>query len=145
MVVVKFKKLQEYATIPRKMSGSAAGFDLHWSGRHELQLAPDGPVQRLGTGVAIEIADGFEGQIRSRSGLAYAGVFVVNSPGTIDADYRGEIQVLLKAIGPHTVTLLPGDRIAQLVIAPALQVDVEVVDELSPSARGAAGFGSTGR
>src|SRR5690606_29154332 len=102
--------------------------------------------QAVGTGLAMAIPEGFEGQVRPRSGLAaHHGVTVVNAPGTIDADYRGELQVLLINLGQTAVTIEPGQRIGQLVIAPVVQAALDEVDELPPSARGAGGFGSTGQ
>jgi dUTP pyrophosphatase len=126
------------------MSAGAAGLD--------LASAADGPVQlepgaRVGvpTGLALEIPAGFEGQVRPRSGLAMKfGVTILNAPGTIDSDYRGELTVLLVNLGRQAHVINPGDRIAQLVIAPVVQVAIEEVSELSDTARGAGGFGHTG-
>ena len=126
------------------MSDNAAGLD--------LVCASDAPVrlmtgERLAvpTGLAIAIPPGFEGQVRPRSGLALeSGVTVVNAPGTIDADYRGELKVLLVNLGAEPVTLEPGQRIAQLVIAPVERVVISEVEELSHTRRGSGGFGSTG-
>ncbi len=118
----------------------------------DLCAAIDGPVTlqpgeraMIGTGLALAIPPGYEGQVRPRSGLARDGVTVVNSPGTIDFDYRGECKVLLinHAMGPFTIE--HGARIAQLVIAPVVQVELVEVDELTETTRGAGGFGSTGR
>ena len=97
------------------------------------------------TGLAIQLPEGFEAQVRPRSGLAVRhGITVLNSPGTIDADYRGEIGVLLINLGPATVTIGHGERIAQMVIAPVVQATPEAVDSLDATDRGAGGFGSTG-
>lgn len=97
------------------------------------------------TGLAMALPAGFEAQIRPRSGLAARlGITVLNAPGTIDADYRGEIRVLLINLGAETVNLAHGERIAQMVIAPVTRVDLEQVDTLDDTARGAGGFGSTG-
>jgi dUTP pyrophosphatase len=107
-------------------------------------LAP-GDRAAVPTGLCIALPPGFEGQVRPRSGLALkSGVTVLNSPGTIDADYRGEIRVILINLGPERVTLRRGDRIAQLVIAPVLQAAWEEAETLETTARGAGGFGSTG-
>lgn len=106
------------------------------------------PRQRVAvpTGLAFEIEPGFEVQVRPRSGLAIKqGVTVVNAPGTIDADYRGEVKVLLVNLSDVAVEIQRGDRIAQLVVAPVVQAEIIQVDELSDTARGAGGFGSTGR
>jgi dUTP pyrophosphatase len=98
------------------------------------------------TGWALEIAPGYEAQVRPRSGLAIKhGVTVVNAPGTIDSDYRGELVVLLVNLGREPFVIQPGDRVAQLVIAPVTQAQVVEVEALSVTDRGAGGFGSTGR
>ena len=97
------------------------------------------------TGLVIELPQGFEAQVRPRSGLAFKhGVTVLNSPGTIDADYRGEVKVLLANFGAETFLIQRGDRIAQLVIAPVSQVEVVAADALGDTKRGGGGFGSTG-
>jgi dUTP pyrophosphatase len=106
------------------------------------------PGQRIAvsTGLVLEIPEGYEGQVRPRSGLALReGVTVVNAPGTIDADYRGELKVLLVNLGSKTAEIKRGDRIAQLVIAPVSRARFEETCELSTSERGSGGFGSTGR
>ena len=100
---------------------------------------------KIPTGLKIEIPDGYEGQIRSRSGLAAEyGIAVLNSPGTIDSDYRGEIEIILINLGCQSYTVKNGDRIAQLVIAPVVQADLAEADCLSETERGSGGFGSTG-
>ena len=97
------------------------------------------------TGIAISLPAGYEAQVRPRSGLAMRqGVTVLNSPGTIDSDYRGEIKVLLVNLGSETMTIRHGDRIAQMVVAPVVQAQLRVVDDLDETSRGAGGFGSTG-
>jgi dUTP pyrophosphatase len=144
LMIVKFKRLRPYANIPRYMTAGAAGMDLT-SAIGDATIDPGG---RLGipTGWAIELPPGYEAQIRPRSGLSIRyGITVANSPGTIDADYRGEIIVLLANLGREPYTVLAGDRIAQLVIAPVEHAVIEVVEELRPSGRGTGGFGSTGR
>lgn len=100
----------------------------------------------VSTGIALEIPVGFEGQVRPRSGRALdEGLALINSPGTIDADYRGEIKVLLVNLGAAPIVIRPGDRIAQLVIAPVARAEIVEVGELGPSSRGSGGFGHTGR
>jgi dUTP pyrophosphatase len=128
------------------MTPEAAGLDL-WACLAEgvtLSLAPGGRV-RVPTGWALAIPSGYEGQVRPRSGLALlAGVTVLNAPGTIDADYRGELSVLLVNLGQETFGIAHGDRIAQLVIAPVVAARVVEVSELPDTDRGTGGFGSTG-
>jgi dUTP pyrophosphatase len=133
--------------LPSYQSSGAAGLDL------VAALAPDGreilrPGERrlVPTGLVVEIPPGFEAQVRPRSGLALKhGVTVLNTPGTIDSDYRGEIGVILINLGPEPFEIGRGDRIAQLVLAPVIQARLVVVEDLSQTARGVGGFGSTGR
>jgi dUTP pyrophosphatase len=127
---------------PTYATDGASGADLAYNGA-EVRVAV-GQTVLLTTGIRLEIPHGFEGQIRSRSGLARRGIVVVNSPGTIDNDYRGEIKILLQNIGNAVLTVLPGDRIAQLVICPVVQAIFHHVDELPLTDRGEDGFGSTG-
>ncbi len=118
----------------------------------DLASAAEGPVamapgQRLGipTGLTMELPPGYEAQIRPRSGLSLRhGITVVNAPGTIDSDYRGEIVVLLVNLGQEPYTIAPGERVAQMVIAPVSRATVEEAGELSQTARGSGGFGHTG-
>ena len=144
-VVVRIQKLRQSAQLPQYMTEHAAGADLTACLElPELTLLP-GARALVGTGCAIELPVGYEAQVRPRSGLALKhGVTVVNTPGTIDADYRGELIVLLVNLGREPVTIAGGQRIAQLVVSPVAVVAVAVVDELPPSDRGAGGFGSTG-
>jgi dUTP pyrophosphatase len=110
-----------------------------------LTLEP-GARALVPTGFAVEIPEGFEGQVRARSGLAVKhGVALTNAPGTIDSDYRGELQVALINLGQVPVTLHRGDRIAQLIIAPVSRAEFILVDALGDTSRGGGGFGSTGR
>jgi len=126
------------------MSDAAAGLDLAAAVDDPVVLAP-GARAAVGTGLAIELPVGYEGQVRPRSGLAMRhGVTLTNAPGTIDADYRGEVRILVINHGQEPVTIATGDRIAQLVIAPVVQAQVVEVDELGDTDRGAGGFGSTG-
>ena len=128
--------------LPRYETAGAAGMDLRAD--EPFALAP-GERRLVPTGLALEIPPGFEGQVRPRSGLAVRhGLALVNAPGTIDADYRGEVQVVLVNLGQAPVAFARGDRIAQLVIAPVTRAALEVVDDLSATDRGAGGFGSTG-
>jgi dUTP pyrophosphatase len=142
--LLRYRKLRPGALAPRYMSAGAAGLDLASAAEAPLRLEPGA---RLGvpTGLALEIPPGFEGQVRPRSGLAMKfGVTILNAPGTIDSDYRGELTVLLVNLGREPHIINPGDRIAQLVIAPVTQVEIEESSELSDTARGGGGFGHTG-
>jgi dUTP pyrophosphatase len=143
---IKFKRLrQHHLPLPAYQSEHAAGMDLIADIEAEFTLDPMSRVS-IPTGFALEIPEGFEGQVRPRSGLAFKeGITVINAPGTIDADYRGEIKVLLVNLGHEPVQLHPGDRIAQLVISPVVRASVEEVDNLEDTARGEGGFGHTGR
>lgn len=126
------------------MTDGAAGMDLSSAADGPIEIAP-GTRVAVPTGWAMALPTGFEGQVRPRSGLASKfGVTVVNAPGTIDSDYRGEVAVLLVNLGPNPHVIAPGDRIAQLVVAPVIQAAVEEVSELPPTGRGAGGFGHTG-
>ena len=140
---IKVKKLNQKAQIPAYQTAEAAGFDLH--SIENIILKP-GERKLIGTGLAFEIPKGYEIQIRPRSGLAYKyGISVLNSPGTIDSDYRGEIKVLLMNHSNENFEIKVGERIAQAVIQEVIQATFEEVDELSDTARGAGGFGSTGK
>lgn len=142
---VQFKKLRPDATVPRYATALAAGLDLAAALDEPIEVAAGGRVA-IPTGLAIKLPDGYEAQLRPRSGLARDhGITVVNAPGTIDADYTGAILVLLINHGDQPVRIRPGDRIAQLVIAPVAQAELVEVDELPRTERGAGGFGSTGR
>lgn len=144
MTTVKIKKLHDKAVVPRYMTAHAAGVDLHAVLDEPLKLSL-GERALVPTGLAMEIPDGFEGQVRPRSGLALKkGVALVNSPGTIDADYRGEVGVILINHGQEQLVIEHGERIAQLVIAPVTRVAFAEVDELLETERGAGGFGHTG-
>jgi dUTP pyrophosphatase len=131
--------------LPRYQSAHAAGMDLVADIEVALEIAPMARAA-VPTGIALEIPPGFEGQVRPRSGRALEeGLTLVNSPGTVDADYRGEIKVLLVNLGSAPITIRPGDRIAQLIIAPVARAELVEVAELEPSSRGSGGFGHTGR
>jgi dUTP pyrophosphatase len=129
--------------LPAYETAGAAGMDLR-AAVDELTLAP-GARALCPTGIAIGLPSGFEASVRPRSGLALRhGVTVLNTPGTIDSDYRGEVQVILVNHGENAFTVRRGDRIAQLVVAPVAQADWRVVPELPATSRGGGGFGSTG-
>lgn len=147
---VLFKRLDERSAVPAYQSELAAGLDLAAClPRHEFPeescVILPGQILKIPTGLACAIPPGFEGQVRPRSGISTKhGVTVPNSPGTVDADYRGEMFVALMNLGAKPFTIHHGDRIAQLVIAPVAHAQVLEVDELSETGRGAGGFGSTG-
>jgi dUTP pyrophosphatase len=142
---VLIQKLRRDAIVPRYMTDGAAGMDLCAALDAPVVLAP-GERRMIDTGLAMAIPAGFEGQVRPRSGLARThGVTCANAPGTVDSDYVGPIMVVLINLGSEPVTIEHGHRIAQIVIAPVVQAELAVVDELPPTARGAGGFGSTGR
>ncbi len=144
-VTVKIRRVAERGPpldLPRYETPGAAGMDLRAD--EAATLAP-GERRLVPTGLAVEIPPGFEGQVRPRSGLALRhGVGMVNAPGTIDSDYRGEVGVLLVNHGQAPVAFARGDRIAQLVIAPVARAEIVLADALSDSGRGGGGFGSTG-
>ena len=130
--------------LPSYATPDSAGMDIHACLTRPLVLTP-GCRDLIPTGFALEVPIGFEGQIRPRSGRALRqGLTVLNSPGTIDSDYRGELKVLLVNLGYDSVTIEHGDRIAQLVIAPVARVECVEVDALSDTQRGSGGFGHTG-
>lgn len=131
--------------LPAYQSALAAGLDLLAAVQEPLALQP-GARALVPTGLAMALPAGFEAQVRPRSGLAAKhGVTVLNTPGTIDADYRGEVKVILINLGEEPFQIVRGDRIAQMVIAPVLQAEIEEADVLSETGRGAGGFGSTGQ
>jgi dUTP pyrophosphatase len=145
-VRVALKRLPEAhdLPLPSYMTMHAAGADLCAAVDADVTLLP-GARALVPTGLAIALPPGFEAQIRPRSGLALkSGVTCLNTPGTIDADYRGPIGVILANLGDAPVVIRRGDRIAQLIVAPVSRAQFEVVDELPDSVRGAGGFGSTG-
>lgn len=141
---VRIKRLRE-VELPRYQSADASGFDLIAAINEEFVLRP---LERIAipTGIALEIPAGFEGQVRPRSGRALSeGLALINAPGTIDADYRGELKVILVNLGSEPLMIQPGDRIAQLIIAPVARATLVEVQELASTERGDGGFGHTGR
>lgn len=143
---VLFKKLPHAADLdlPAYKSSHAAGMDLRAALEEPLVLEP-GKRALVPTGLQMALPEGYEAQIRPRSGLAYRnGITMLNTPGTIDADYRGEVKVLAINHGDEAFTIRHGDRIAQMVIAPIQQMFVEEVEDLPDTERGSGGFGSTG-
>ena len=145
-LLLKIKRVRASALrLPAYHSAGAAGLDLLADVEQTIALAP---LERCAvpTGIAVEIPPGYEGQVRPRSGRALReGLTLLNTPGTIDSDYRGEIQVIVVNLGREPVSIEPGDRIAQLVIAPVARVELVEVEELDDTSRGGGGFGHTGR
>ena len=143
-VPIRVRKKGELVPLPRYESSGASGMDIKAFIDQELIIAPMGRA-KIPTGLFIEIPAGYEAQIRPRSGLAYKrGITVLNSPGTIDSDYRGELEVILINLSNEAFTVNNGDRIAQMVISPVTRVLVSEAETLSKTERGAGGFGSTG-
>lgn len=144
-ISVRVKKLENFrGELPAYETEHASGFDLRAQLPEPLLLEP-GKRVLVPTGLAFEIPPGFEIQIRPRSGWAIKkGISVVNTPGTIDADYRGEVKIGLIHLGDEPLTIQDQDRIAQAVLCPVLQAELVAVSSLSETARGAGGFGSTG-
>lgn len=147
MIEVQFQRLPHAGDLPLPAyeSALAAGADLRAAMDEDVVLAP-GERTLIPTGFAMALPAGYEAQVRPRSGLAAKqGVTVLNSPGTVDADYRGEVKVVLVNLGQDPVTISRGMRIAQMVIAPVMQPRFTEVEALSETDRGAGGFGSTGQ
>ena len=145
-VRVKIRQLPggEDLPLPTYMSKRASGMDLYAAVEKEVTIKP-GRMMLIPTGIQVAIPAGFEGQIRPRSGLALKhGLSIVNSPGTVDSDYRGTVGVILINQGEKSFSIKRGDRIAQLVISPVVQAELEPVEELENTSRDQGGFGHTG-
>jgi dUTP pyrophosphatase len=143
-IYIKRLKKDQPVTLPQYMTKGSSGMDLFASLERDVILGP-GERGLIPTGISIAIPEGFEGQIRPRSGLAIQkGIGIVNGPGTIDADYRGEIGVALINFGKEPFTIRNGDRIAQMVISQVFRATFEEVDDLLPTQRQEGGFGHTG-
>ncbi len=133
----------EGVTLPAYATALSSGVDLR---SNEHAMIPPGGRLSVGTGIRLEIPEGYECQVRPRSGLALKhGVTVLNTPGTIDADYRGEVRVILVNLGENPFEVERGDRIAQMVLAPVSRIEWTEKDLLSETGRGSGGFGSTGK
>jgi len=142
--LLKVLKIHKRVQLPKYESEGAAGMDLRAFLEADVSIPPLGRV-KIPTGLKFEIPEGYEGQVRPRSGLAIkSGLTVLNSPGTIDSDYRGDIDIILVNLGVDDVTIKDGERIAQLVIAPVRRAVIEEADMLAETVRGSGGFGSTG-
>ena len=143
--VVRFRRLASNPDhpLPGRGTPQAAGYDIR-SAEDEVVLQP-GEIRLVSTGLVMELPEGMECQVRPRSGLALKhGITLPNSPGTIDPDYRGELRIIMQNLGPQAVTLMRGERIAQLIFARFEAPEVLEVDELNETERGEGGFGSTG-
>ncbi|WP_408071232.1 dUTP diphosphatase [Butyrivibrio sp. JL13D10] len=144
-MIVKIKKLSETATMPTRGSFAAAGYDLYANVDADTKIAPH-TTAKIGTGLAMEIPDGYFGGIYARSGIATKeGLRPANCVGVVDSDYRGEIIVAVHNDSDIERIITPAERIAQIIIQPYLSVEFEETDELGESERGAGGFGSTGK
>jgi dUTP pyrophosphatase len=142
--MLKVKILREGTSLPKYQTDHSAGLDLCACIDEDITLMP-GERILIPTGISIELPDGYEAQVRPRSGLAINhGITVLNSPGTIDPDYRGEVKVILINLSKEPFTIKNGMRIAQMVISKFERVEIQVVEELSQTMRGGGGFGSTG-
>jgi dUTP pyrophosphatase len=144
-LALKVKTLEHFkGDLPKYQSSGASGFDVRAQIIEPVTLKP-GERAMIPTGLSFEIPLGFEIQSRPRSGFAAKqGLTVLNTPGTIDADYRGEVKIIVINLGQENILISDQERVAQLVVAPVIQAHFEVVTELSETARGAGGFGSTG-
>lgn len=146
-VILRIEQLAEARDLPAPayMTEYASGMDLRARVEGPVTLEP-GSSAAIPTGIRVAVPSGYEAQVRPRSGLAADhGVTVLNTPGTVDADYRGEVRVILINHGKAPFTVRRGDRIAQLVVAPVTRVHIDLADDLDATARGAGGFGHTGR
>jgi dUTP pyrophosphatase len=140
-LLIKIKKLKEGIKLPEYKTAGSAGMDLYTP--EEFVLEP-GQILKVPLGFSVEVPEGYEMQIRSRSSMAAAGVTVANQPGTIDSDYRGEVAVLLLNLQPNHVVFPKGERIAQAIVAPYIRVEWDESLILTDTIRGEGGFGSTG-
>ena len=145
MVKVLIKRLDKAVKLPEYKSDGASGIDLMAFVKDSIKVKPQTSTL-IPTGISLAFSNNYEIQIRPRSGLAAKNnITVLNTPGTIDSDYRGEIKVILINLGKNDFTIKNGDRIAQMVISPVIKTEFEIVDELPNTLRGLGGFGSTGK
>ena len=142
--MIKRSSGNEDIPLPRYMSPNAAGMDIHAAVAGETTLQP-GSIALISTGFSVALPPGFEAQIRPRSGLAIQhGVSILNTPGTIDADYRGEVRIILINLGDKPFVVKRGDRIAQMIVNKVYQAHLELSQDLCPTQRNDGGFGHTG-
>ena len=143
-IEIKRKADSKDLPLPKYMSSGASGMDLYADVKEEVILKP-GEIKLISTGIYVSIPKGFEAQIRPRSGLSLKhGISIVNSPGTIDSDFRGLVGIILINLGREDFKINRGDRVAQMVIKPVVQADLQELDELSNTKRAEGGFGHTG-
>ena len=143
--MLRVKKKDKSVPLPKYETIGSAGLDIRAFIASDLAIPPMGRA-KIPTGLFLEIPEGYEAQIRPRSGLALKwGVTLLNSPGTIDSDYRGELEVIIINTGSESFTVKNGDRIAQMVISPVARAVISEAEQLSETERGAGGFGSTGK
>ena len=144
MTKIQIKKLSSSVSFPKYKTSGSSGMDIAAHIKNNIIINP-GEKALIATGFSIAIPKGYEVQIRPRSGLAIKkNITVLNTPGTIDADYRGEIKVILINLGKEKFIIKNGERVAQMVVCPVVQASLEEVEELSDTQRGSGGFGSTG-
>jgi dUTP pyrophosphatase len=143
-VKIQRTKNNNEVPLPCRATAGSAGYDLRACMKAPLTLKP-GTIEMFGTGWAVEIPEGYQGEIRPRSSVGLQGLLLVNSPATIDSDYRGEIKLAFVNLGPTTKKINPGDKMAQLIITEVRPVRFLEVDNLKDTARGKGGFGSTGK
>jgi dUTP pyrophosphatase len=147
-ITVKFKRLSEEFNnipLPSYSTSGSAGMDIRAAVKKPIKLKPM-EVEMIATNLSVEIPEGFEIQVRPRSGLsAKYGIGILNSPGTIDSDYRGEVKIILINFGKEEFIIQPGDRIAQLILSKIYKAKLEETEELNNSKRGKGGFGHTGK
>ena len=144
MTKILIKRLSNEIPLPKYATSGSSGMDLSANTDIDIKIKP-GDISTISTGLSVSIPEGFELQIRPRSGLAAKQkISVLNTPGTIDADYRGEIKVILINLGQQSFKVEKGLRIAQMVVCPVMQAQLKEVDNLNETERGEGGFGSTG-
>jgi len=144
MIEILIKKISKDVSLPKYETVGSSGMDISANIKSNIKIMP-GKISVIPTGLALSIPKGYEVQIRPRSGLAAKNnISVLNTPGTIDSDYRGEIKVILINLGENVFTVENGNRIAQMVVCPITQAKLKEVDDLNNTKRGAGGFGSTG-
>lgn len=141
-VELRIVLLDKELPLPRYMTPGSAGMDIFAA--ESISLAP-GEIKLISTGIKVAVPRGYELQIRPRSGLATNGITIVNSPGTVDSDYRGEVKVCLINLGKTSYEIKKGDRIAQAVVSPVIQAKIKCVEYLDETLRGEGGFGHTGK